>query len=85
MEVLKKLTERKAEKMKANIEEIKKIIKKNFRNNISWFAEEIEMDTSYVNRILNNPQKCKSDKFCNSVIKYFELRGEDFKKYIFLD
>lgn len=71
--------------MEANIQAIKKLIKEKFRGNVSWFAEEIGMDATYVSTILNNPNKGKSDKFCNSVIKYCELNNMDFKKYIFLN
>ena len=70
--------------MEANIQAIKILIKERFRGNVSWFAEEIGMDATYVSTILNNPKKGKSDKFCNSVIKYCELNNMDFKKYIFL-
>lgn len=70
--------------MTANIEAIKTFIKENFRGNVSWFAEKIGMDATYVSTILNNPRKRKSDKFCNSIIKYCELNNLDFKKYIFL-
>lgn len=71
--------------MRVNILAVKKLIEENFRGNTLWFAEEIGMDTSYVYTILNNPEKSKSDKFCNSLIKYCELHNMDFRKYIFLE
>lgn len=70
--------------MKINIETTKELIKERFRNNISWFAETIDMDATYVSTILNNPSKSTSDKFCNSMIKYCELNDLDFKKYVIL-
>lgn len=71
--------------MKVNIEAVKELIKEKFRGNNSWFAEEIGMDATYVSTILNNPEKSKSDKLCNSLIRYCELHNLDFKKYIFLE
>lgn len=71
--------------MRVNIEEVKKLISERFRNNISWFAEAIGMDATYVSTILNNPKRSTSDKFCNLLIKYCELNNLDFRKYIFLE
>lgn len=70
--------------MKVNIEAVKKLIKERFRDNTSWFAEEIGMDATYVSTLLNNPAKSKSDKFCNSLIKFCELNNLNFREYIFL-
>ncbi len=71
--------------MRVNIQAVKELIQERFRGNTLWFAEEIGMDASYVYTILNNPEKSKSDKFCNSLIKYCELHNLDFRKYIFLE
>lgn len=71
--------------MRVNIVAVKEWIEKEFRGNNSWFAESIGMDATYVSRILNNPQKSNSDKFCNSLIKYCELHNRDFRNYIFLE
>lgn len=87
MNLLKKLTKRKEVYfyMKVNIEAVKQLILERFRNNISWFAESIGMDATYVSTILNNPKKSKSDKFCNLLIRYCELNELDFRNYIFLE
>lgn len=71
--------------MRVNIQQVKELIESNFRGNKTWFSEAIDMDATYVSRILNNPEKCNSDKFCNSLIKYCTLNNLDFKKYIFFD
>lgn len=71
--------------MRVNIQAVKRLIEERFRGNNSWFAEEIGMDATYVSTILNNPEKSKSDKFCNSLIKYCTINNMDFKKYIFLE
>lgn len=84
-QIVKKINKKGGKKMIANIEAIKELIKERFRGNITWFAEEIGMDATYVSTILNNPDKRKSDRFCNLVIKYCELNNLDFKNYIFLD
>ena len=71
--------------MRVNIQQVKELIESNFRGNKTWFSEAIDMDATYVSRILNNPEKRNSDKFCNSLIKYCTLNNLDFKKYIFFD
>lgn len=70
--------------MKVNVEAVKQLIKERFRDNTSWFAEEIGMKATYVSTILNNPEKYSSDRLCNCIIKYCELNSLNFRDYIFL-
>ena len=81
----KKLTKPKGEKMQVRIDEVKKLIKQKYRNNQAFFAEEIEIDRSYLNQLLNKKINNKSPKICNAIISYCERKGIDYKKYIFFN
>lgn len=70
--------------MEAKIEAVVQLIKERFRNNKTWFAEEIGIDYSYLYLILTGKRKPSSSKFCNALIKYCKNNNLDYRKYIFL-
>ncbi len=69
---------------KLNIEAILELIKQNFRNNKSFFAETIGVDPSYLSSVLNNKAINHSPKICNGVMKYCKDNNLDYTKYIIL-
>lgn len=69
--------------MVINIEAVNDLIKTNFRNNKSFFADEIGVDRGYLSTILNGNGKEDSPKVCNGIIKYCKKNNIDYKKYIF--
>lgn len=71
--------------MRLNIEKIKELIKKKYRNNIAFFADEIGAERSYFTRILGGKVKSDSALICNKIIVYCEKENLDYKDYIFLD
>jgi len=70
--------------MKINIENIKTLIKEKYRGNVKWFTEEINVDYSYFNRILNGKIDNNSKKVYENIITYCKEKGYDYTKYVFL-
>lgn len=68
--------------MEANIDAINELIKDEYRGNQSWFAEELEINVSYLNELINKKKSPKSNKLCLALIKYCEKRKKNYKKYI---
>lgn len=68
--------------MEIKIEEIKKLIQKEYRGNQTWFAEDIGINSSYLNEILNMRKSAKSNKFCLAMIKWCEKKKKNYKDYI---
>ena len=68
--------------MEANIDEIKNLIKEEYRSNQSWFATDIGINISYLNEILNKRKSAKSNKLCTAIIKFCEKNKRNYKKYI---
>lgn len=81
--VQKKLNRKEKKKMEANIEEIKQLIQEEYRGNQTWFAEEIGINGSYMNEIINKRKSAKSNKLCLAIIKWCEAKKRDYKRYIF--
>ena len=71
--------------MQIKIEPIKQLIKERFRNNQAWFAEEIDINKHYFNRILRGTEKSSSPKACSGVINYCKRNNLDYQKFISLD
>lgn len=70
--------------MKLNIEKVNQLIAEDFRNNKSFFADEIGVDRAYLSTILNGNGKEDSPKVCNAIVNFCNNNSLDFKKYIFL-
>lgn len=70
--------------MELNICAIKQLISEKFRNNKSFFADEIGVDSGYLTRALNGNGKEDSPKLCNAIIKYCEINNLNYRDYIFL-
>lgn len=70
--------------MSINIEAVEKLIKEKFRNNKAWFAEEIDVDVSYLYSVLNGRKRNTSKKIIDGIIKCCKKYDLDFNDYIFL-
>ncbi len=68
--------------MKINVGAVKTLIKEKFRNNQTWFAEEISMDAHYLNQILLGNKKPSSPKACRGVIDYCKRNSLNISDYI---
>lgn len=68
--------------METDIVALQELIKNDFRGNKSWFAEEIGIDKSYLNEILNKRKSASSNKLCLSIIKWCVKTRRDYRNYI---
>lgn len=72
--------------MEANVDSINQLIREEYRGNQSWFADDIGINVSYLNEILNKRKSSRSNKLCLALITYCERKKKDYKRYIiFLD
>lgn len=71
--------------MKINVGKIEELINSKFRGNLSFFAETIGIDRSYLYQILHKQKNKNSPKVCNAIIKYCEKNNLKYEDYIFLD
>lgn len=71
--------------MSINIEAVKELIRSKFRNNKSWFAEEIGVEKSYLYSILKGKKSNRSQKAITGIISYCKRNGLTYTEYIFLD
>lgn len=71
--------------MTINIEKVNELISQKFRNNKSFFADEIGVDRSYLSVILNGNGNENSPKVCNAIIHFCKKNKLDYKKYIFFN
>lgn len=71
--------------MSINIEAVEELIRKKFRNNKSWFAEEIEVDVSYLYSVLKGRKSNTSKKIIDGIIKCCKKYRLDYNDYIFFD
>lgn len=66
-----------------NIEAVQQLIDEKFRGNVSWFAEEIGVDRSYVLALLKHEGNVnKSKKIIVNLMAYCKKNNLDFEKYI---
>lgn len=68
--------------MKINVQAVKGLIKEKFRNNQTWFAEEIEIDAHYFNQILLGNKSATSPKACRGVINYCKKNNLEINDFI---
>ena len=71
--------------MKINIQKLQELIKEKYRGNQTFFAEDANIDRSYLNQLLNGKITNNSPKVCNAIINYCEKNNLDYKEYIFLN
>lgn len=69
-------------KIELNIEAVQELIKEKFRNKLTYLADELEIDYSYLNQIMHKRRPATSKKVCNRIIKYCIENGLDYRKYI---
>lgn len=69
--------------MSINIEAVNELIRSKFRNNKSWFAEEIGVARSYLSLVLKRKKNNTSKKIIDGIIKYCKRYGLDYNEYIF--
>lgn len=84
MSLVKKITKVRKEDflMKINVLAVKELIKDKFRNNQTWFAEEIKIDAHYLNQILLGNKKATSPKACRGVIDYCKKNNLNINDFI---
>lgn len=71
-------------RMRINVEAVNKLVDDEYRGNKSWLAEEVGVDKSYLNQILNKKVTNHSPKAIKGLLKVCERKKLDPKKYIFL-
>ncbi len=71
--------------MKINIQKLQELIEEKYRSNQTFFAEDADIDRSYLNQLLNGKITNSSPKICNAIINYCEKNKLDYREYIFLD
>lgn len=71
--------------MRVNILNLSNHIREKYRGNQSFFAEEAEIDRSYLNLLINGKIDSSSPTICNGIIKYCEKNNLNYKDYIFLE
>lgn len=69
--------------MRINFINLQDLIKTNFRNNKTWFCEEIHIDRSYLYKMKERPSRCK--KLCDNLSKYCNENNLNINNYIFFD
>ena len=70
--------------MELNLEAIKELVKDRFRGKLTYLANELDIDYSYLNQVINGKRSPTSKKICNKVIKYCINNGLDYQKYVFV-
>lgn len=68
--------------MRINQETVKRLIKEKFRNNQTWFAEEININPHYFNQIMLGNKKNSSPKACRGIIEYCKKNKLDISEFI---
>lgn len=71
-------------KVRLNVDAVNELIKDKFRNNKSWFAEEIGVNGSYLIQVLNKKEIDHSPKIINGVVDFCKKNELNPSKYIFL-
>lgn len=71
--------------MRVNVCNLSTLIEQKYRGNQSFFAEDAEIDRSYLNQLLNGKIDSNSPKICNNIIRYCEKNNLNYKDYIFLE
>lgn len=72
------------ESVELKIDNIKELIFRKYHNNLSWFAEEIGINRSYLSLALKNTDKNKKyTKIILYVILFCIKNNLDFNNYIF--
>lgn len=69
--------------MEVNIENLEKLLKKNFYNNKSLMARTIGISVSHIIKIFNSNGKGAGAKFCGALMRYCEENNLDYKDFIF--
>jgi hypothetical protein len=72
-------------RVRLNVDAVNELIKEKFRNNKSWFAEEIGVNGSYFIQVLNKKEIDHSPKIINGVVDLCKKNGLDPNNYIFLE
>lgn len=71
--------------MRIDIQALDLLIKESYRNNKTWFAEEIGIDPHYFGQIMIGKQKANSPKAVRGIVSLCKKKNIDYKKYIFFD
>lgn len=68
--------------MEINVRAVQELINERFRGNVSWFAEEIEVDKTYVAALLNHKREANSNKIIVGIIAYCKKNNLNHEKYV---
>lgn len=71
--------------MQINILELQTLIDSEFCGNQKAFSNVLNIDRTYLNKILKNEGKGAGIKFCEAIMKYCNENNKDYEKYIFFD
>lgn len=72
-------------KVRINVDNVNELIKERFRNNKSWFAEEIGVNSSYLIQVLNKKEIDHSPKIINGIVDFCKRNKLNSNQYIFLE
>ena len=65
---------------------IKQFVYEKYRNNLSWFAEEIGVDRSYLSIALNDEDNSKRySSIIVAILAFCEIKKLDYTKFIFFN
>lgn len=70
--------------MKINTKNLKKLIKEEFEDNQTLFANTLKIDRSHLNKIINSDGNMAGAIVCGAIIKYCEIHNLNYRDYIFL-
>lgn len=65
-----------------NTDKLKELINTKYRGNTTWFADELNINSSYLSTLLNKNQKIKSDKLTVSIILYCKNNKLNYKDFL---
>lgn len=71
--------------MKLNVARVNELIENKFGNNQTKFANAINADRTYLNRVLRNNGYGAGAIICGGIIKYCDEHKLNYKDYIFFE
>lgn len=69
--------------MEINIEKLKELLRKEFNDNQTLFAETLGIERTHVNKVLKSNGKGAGAGFCGAIIKYCNENKLNYEEYIF--
>lgn len=69
-------------RVEVNADAVQDLINEKFRGNVSWFADEIGVDKTYISAILKHEGKIDSYKTIVGIIAYCKKNNIDHERFI---